>query len=88
MGLKQMKLLLRPLTSKQAIFDFTVGAVLIVAVGLWITSIRGSHYLQGERGHATKLTVTLNTSLLSRGQYMIGVRRPPLDWTYNPITVD
>jgi hypothetical protein len=36
----------------------------------------------------TKLNVSLNTSSLSGGKYMLGVRRPPLDWTYNPITIE
>lgn len=36
----------------------------------------------------TKLTVSLNTSSLNRGKYMLGVRQPPLDWTYSPIMVD
>jgi hypothetical protein len=45
-------------------------------------------------GHAdiedgvTKLSVRINTSSLSRGKYMLGVCRPPLDWTYNAITVE
>jgi hypothetical protein len=44
-------------------------------------------------GHAevvegvTKLSVYLNTSSLSPGKYMLGTRHPPLDWVYNPITV-
>jgi hypothetical protein len=36
----------------------------------------------------TKLSVDLNTSALRPGKYMLGVRRLPLDWTYNPITVE
>lgn len=35
----------------------------------------------------TKLNVSVNTSSLSPGNYLLGVRQPPLGWAYNPIAV-
>lgn len=35
----------------------------------------------------TKLSVTLNTSSLFPGKYLLGIRHPPLDWVFDPITV-
>lgn len=35
----------------------------------------------------TRLSVSLNTSSLAPGKYLLGIRRPPLDWAFNPILV-
>lgn len=34
-----------------------------------------------------KLSVYLNTSSLSPGKYLLGIRHPPLDWVFNQIIV-
>jgi hypothetical protein len=36
----------------------------------------------------TKLIVSLNTSSLPAGKYLLGIRQRPLDWTLNPITIE
>ncbi len=36
----------------------------------------------------TTLKVSVNTSSLPPGNYLLGVRQPPLDWAFNPITVE
>lgn len=36
----------------------------------------------------TTLKVSVNTSSLPSGNYLLGVRQPPLDWAFNPITVE
>lgn len=36
----------------------------------------------------TKFVVALNTSGLAAGKYLLGVRHPPLEWAFNPITVE
>lgn len=33
----------------------------------------------------TKLNVSVNTSSLPPGSYLLGIRHPPLDWSFNPI---
>jgi hypothetical protein len=44
-------------------------------------------------GHAaiidgtTRLKVSMNTSSLAAGKYLLGIRQPPLEWAFNPITV-
>ncbi len=35
----------------------------------------------------TKFTVDVDTEPLAAGKYLLGVREPPLDWTYNPLTI-
>lgn len=35
----------------------------------------------------TKLRVSLNTSSLPPGNFLLGIRRPPLDWTSYPIAI-
>ena len=35
----------------------------------------------------TKLIVSVETSSLAPGSYLLGVRQPPLGWAFNPITV-
>ena len=35
----------------------------------------------------TRLSVSLNTSSLAVGKYLLGIRHPPLGWAFNPITV-
>ena len=39
-------------------------------------------------GGVTKFVVALNTSGLAVGKYLLGVRHPPLEWAFNPITVE
>jgi hypothetical protein len=36
----------------------------------------------------TKLAVSLNTSSLPAGKYLLGIRQRPLDWAFNPITIE
>ena len=36
----------------------------------------------------TKFMVDVNTETLTAGKYLLGVRQPPFDWTYNPITIE
>jgi hypothetical protein len=38
-------------------------------------------------GGVTKLSVSLDTSSLGPGKYLLGIREPPLDWAFNPITI-
>jgi hypothetical protein len=35
----------------------------------------------------TRLKVSLGTSSLAPGKYLLGIRQPSLDWAFNPITV-
>ncbi len=35
----------------------------------------------------TKLTISVNTALLSPGSYLLGIRQPPLRWDFNAITI-
>lgn len=36
----------------------------------------------------TTLNISVNTSSLSPGTYLLGIRQPPLDWAFNPIRVE
>ena len=36
----------------------------------------------------TLLNVRLNLANLSKGQYLVGIRRVPLDWTYHPVAIN
>ncbi len=36
----------------------------------------------------TTLNVSVNTSSLGPGTYLLGIRQPPLDWAFNPIRVE
>jgi hypothetical protein len=36
----------------------------------------------------TTLKVSVNTSSLNPGTYLLGIRQPPLDWAFNPIRVE
>ncbi len=35
----------------------------------------------------TRFTVDVDTEPLVPGKYLLGVRQPPFDWTYNPLTI-
>ncbi len=36
----------------------------------------------------TKLVVSLNTSSLPAGKYLLGIRQRPLEWAFSPITIE
>lgn len=36
----------------------------------------------------TTLKLSVNTSSLAPGNYLLGIRQPPLDWAFNPIRVE
>jgi hypothetical protein len=49
-----------------------------------LITARGTANISGD---VTQLPLQLNTAPLSPGRYMFGIRRPPLDWVYNPIII-